>query len=343
MKNCYRNSVAGLVYILVSGLLVFISLEMFSRAVRPVFPGVTRVASTSSGGVRNVPTFNEPSTTYSQVSGEFNALTTIDSRGNRIVPSSDDKSKVSLVFLGDSFTFGQGLIDEETIPNIVCNKIRAKCTNLGVPGTSPKSQKSILKNYLKTSPEQSGVLIHLTLASTSQNHAGNDISPYPKSRDEDSDIGLQHSKQFALRTLRARLISSVRLLSKHSNLFRLLRLYCGDKIRILAFSRSSGSVSKYQLSLFSKDMIEMRKIASENGLAYMPVLVSSSSSVSSEDHLKTSSDLNELLPFEILLPEVNWNVAQHWYKLDGHFSPAGANVLALHLIDRLNQRFNLKQ
>ena len=52
-----------------------------------------------------------PGTRYRQVSSEYDALTTITAEGYR-VPA--PKGPLDVIFLGDSFTFGSGLADDET-------------------------------------------------------------------------------------------------------------------------------------------------------------------------------------------------------------------------------------
>lgn len=68
----------------------------------------------------------------------YKASYTIDDRVNRIVRSTGDGP--ALVFFGDSFTFGDGLDDPDTMPQQLADLLggRQKVVNLGVTGYGPQ-------------------------------------------------------------------------------------------------------------------------------------------------------------------------------------------------------------
>ena len=88
--------------------------EVVTRIWLPVSPGTQRLAADGD----SLPDWVEPATTYFQVAREFNSLTTLDFRGHRQLLGDDEPE---VIFLGDSFTFGIGLNDQETMSYLYKN------------------------------------------------------------------------------------------------------------------------------------------------------------------------------------------------------------------------------
>ena len=86
-----------------------------------------------------------PGARYRQISTEFDVETTISPRGYRL-PYDGPRSEI--LFVGDSFTFGIGLADEETFASIYCQSRAVTCANLGRPGSGTVRQIDRLANAL---------------------------------------------------------------------------------------------------------------------------------------------------------------------------------------------------
>ena len=73
------------------------------------------------------------------------ALTTITDKGYRgpAVQGNPD-----VLFVGDSFTFGFGLTDDQTFPSIYCKQQGLQCVNLGMPGSGTLRQVRRLEQFL---------------------------------------------------------------------------------------------------------------------------------------------------------------------------------------------------
>jgi hypothetical protein len=75
---------------------------------------------------------------------EYRNHARIDELGGRqVVPQSN--ATLLLPMLGDSFTFGVGVGDEETFPSVLQGSMAERLVNLGVPGTSLERQVAIVK------------------------------------------------------------------------------------------------------------------------------------------------------------------------------------------------------
>jgi len=89
----------------------------------------------------------EPNSEFNVSDYEYNDIAHINELGGRSVAHLDgrDKSKALLPFLGDSFTFGVGVSDEETFSSVLSEEIQdLRIVNLGIPGTALDSQLKIV-------------------------------------------------------------------------------------------------------------------------------------------------------------------------------------------------------
>jgi hypothetical protein len=171
-----KKRLSLIVYFLFTFIIIFISVEIFSRFVFPISIGV-KIVDEKKTLIKNQ-YFNNKNSTYYQYHPEYFVLTNIDSDGNRIVPSSVNSNKL-IIFVGDSHMFGQGVDDFNTIPNLVCKKIVTKCINLSVPGTGTVFQGYLLEAFTKkklNNKFKDIKVVHLYVASTMYNHSGNDLT-----------------------------------------------------------------------------------------------------------------------------------------------------------------------
>src|SRR5262245_7976523 len=87
----------------------------------------------------------EPNSEFNMVHYEFNHIAHSDELGGRAVIHREYKSKALLPFLGDSFTFGVGVSDEETFSSVLSGEIQdQRIINLGVPGAALNSELKIV-------------------------------------------------------------------------------------------------------------------------------------------------------------------------------------------------------
>jgi hypothetical protein len=130
-------------FALVAGSVLFALaiVEVVLRVFFPLYGGRDNI--TVDG--KAIQTFLDPGVTYRQWSNEYNALTTITDKGYR-APAVEGNPDV--VFVGDSFTFGFGLTDDETFASIYCKELRLQCANLGQPGSGTLRQVRRLRQYL---------------------------------------------------------------------------------------------------------------------------------------------------------------------------------------------------
>jgi hypothetical protein len=116
--------------------------EVVLRSFFPLYGGRDNI--TPDG--RQIRNLLEPNVVYRQYSNEYDVLTTITDKGHR-VPAADGTPET--IFVGDSFTFGWGLADDQVFATIYCQRQHLQCVNLGMPGSGTVRQVARLQEYLE--------------------------------------------------------------------------------------------------------------------------------------------------------------------------------------------------
>jgi hypothetical protein len=119
--------------ILTSTVLSLLALEAVSRWVFPINPGSQNLALDGTPFRFDQRGSHLPrGVVYMQASDEFQARTTTTSAGHR---GPAHPAPPEVLFLGDSFTYGQGLSDDETFVAQFCGQLKISCANLGRPSS----------------------------------------------------------------------------------------------------------------------------------------------------------------------------------------------------------------
>jgi hypothetical protein len=87
----------------------------------------------------------KPDTQFNVKYYEYSTTVHTDHWGGRVVPSVKAGGLPVIPVLGDSFSFGLGVKDEETFINLICKNSDAVYLNLGAPGSSLPNQLDILE------------------------------------------------------------------------------------------------------------------------------------------------------------------------------------------------------
>src|SRR5262245_34275720 len=116
MRASRREWLIRISFLVVSSLFALVLAEGMVRVFFPLYDG--RDNLTLDG--KPLKEWFEPNSVYRQVSNEYDARTTITRQGHR-VPGTEGNPEV--VFLGDSFTYGYGLSDDQTFASIYCSTL----------------------------------------------------------------------------------------------------------------------------------------------------------------------------------------------------------------------------
>lgn len=85
-----------------------------------------------------------PGAHFTQSYIEWTTPVNIDGLGGRRVRTSNGSGS-PIAWMGDSFTFGAGVSDEETFVSAVCSSVGAVCANFGLPGSCLPDQMDIFE------------------------------------------------------------------------------------------------------------------------------------------------------------------------------------------------------
>lgn len=280
----------------------------------------------------------QPGAVYRQVSNEYDALTTITEKGHR-APAVDGNPDI--VFIGDSFTYGYGLADEETFVSIYCRARALGCANLGVPGSGTVREIERLESFLERwhwHPREVRLFFFAMSGSFSN---GNDF--------RDNFDREMHERQ-ATRGLEPggagiqgrgggsveRLIGLQATLLRHSNLLRLLKLYAGPMLKTMVVAEPGDDRMAIALEATRRALLRLDELSRLHEFGYQIFLIVPVQDILRGTAEETLAALNAVSPKAAVLtaPAFEDGPSAYYYAFDGHLNPAGSRRLAEFLLAR---------
>ncbi len=316
--------------LLLSGTLVGLLIaEIATRFLHPISPGAQKI--TLEG--QPIQDWLQPGTVYRQVSSEYDANTTITEKGHR---APKVQGNPDVVFLGDSFTFGQGLTDQETFAYIYCSSLNVSCANLGTPGAGTVEEVYVLEKFLEEwdwRPKEVKLFIFAMTASFS---GGNDLADnfYYVRRERNKEAGKELTLQKA--TERKGWSTSAGLLEKvlgyrytllrHSNLLRLAKFYWGPLLRSTLISELDKGRLDEALRITGQQLNNLDQLSKKYGFEYSIYLLHPVQDIIRASHNETLMKLNSVSPVPMQgtghLFQVN--PTHFYYPYDGHLNKHGS-------------------
>lgn len=282
--------------------------------------------------------FLTPGSVYRQVSNEYDALTTITDRGHR-VPAVDGNPDI--VFIGDSFTFGYGLRDEETFVSVYCTRQGLSCANLGQPGSGTLRQVERLEQYLAQWGWRPREVRLFFFAMSGSFSSGNDfVDNYDRELRMRAEAAGRNSppKQPEARAGGAaeRIIGLQSSLLRHSNLMRLLKFYAGPLLKSMIVAEPGGERMTVALDATRKALLRLDALSREYGFEYSIYLIVPVQDILRGTSGQTLAALNSVAP-KPAIPTAQLyadSPAQYYFAFDGHLNPEGNRLLAGFLASR---------
>lgn len=319
-KPPFAKRLMGNLLALFIGLMIALLIgEIASRLIMPIFPGSLKLDK--NGDPLEIHSV-EPGAVYRQYSEEFDALTTITRDGYRVPEVQGDPD---IVFIGDSFTFGQGLQDDDTFIMQYCNQARLKCMNLGVPGMGTITEVERLQKYLtdyKIHPKK----VYLSmLVMTSFLGAGNDLNDNLQTmaqREDDHGDVHEEEPQSGLRQLADTAF-------KYSNLARVLKFYFMPAIKNMIVIEPEKDRLQEALKLTQEQLAKLDALSKQYHFDYKIILFHPVQDISRGSYKETIRQIQAIAPIpvvssaEILQPDPN----QYYFSLDGHFNKQGSQKI----------------
>ena len=301
---------------------VFAIGEVASRFVSPISPGPSIL---DMQGNKQKISYVAPGKQFRIITPDFDAVTTITADGYR---APEVKGNPDTLFVGDSFTYAQGVRDEEAFPAVYCKSKGIECANLAVPGASTLFEIDHLEHYLKTknwSPNN----VHFFF------FTGNDFSdnldadekrskgePY-----EPGEMNLRSDKE--KKSLRRRVIEAG---LHYSNLLRVAYFKVLPLIRDNP-EEAQASLTK-ALDITRKEFLRLDKFSQKYAFNYQIFVVFTQPEIEHGLYKQLAKKIQAISPVPVIsLGDLfKDNTADYYFPTDGHFSVAGNKILAEYLL-----------
>ncbi|MCB9990836.1 MAG: SGNH/GDSL hydrolase family protein [Rhodospirillales bacterium] len=335
MKTMFKN----ILLMAVSVLVTLVMLEGASRLVMPVKYGNEVMALDGSA----LPPYEgdemlRPGLSYRVVSQEFDTVVTHTPSGYRGL---SEPVNPEVVFIGDSFTYGVGLQDKETIPHIYCRELDLVCVNLGVPGTATIRQLDRLERYLQEKNWRPREVKLLFMGMTAALLAGNDLNgnleELPK---EDVPVAAEAAPVVSGGGgLLAWLVGQRTFMLDHSNLVR-IAYYIGGPLLRAGLSPETGDDELHRALGVTKDQFaRLEALSKQYGFAYHIYIIHPMQDVINDTWENTLQALQDIAPEGAVVTSLAPAVfrddslpSSNYYPMDGHLNAAGAEKTALYLV-----------
>lgn len=297
--------------------------EVVARVFFPIYGGVDNV--TIDGAP--VKDWFAPGSVYRQISNEYDAITTITSKGHR-VPGTDANPDV--VFIGDSFTFGFGLKDDETFASRYCSAMQVSCANLGIPGSGTVRQLRRLEQFLTEHQWKPKEVKWFFFGMSGSFSAGNDFV-------DNYDFGRRQSGTVApppAPSLAGRLIGLQSLLLENSYLMRQVKYRWGPVLKSLIVDAPGESRMSEALRYTRAALQELDDSSRRLGFEYTIYLI-----VPVQDIIRGTADdtlaaFNSISPKPAIAtaPVLADDPTKYYFAYDGHLNAEGSRRVADMLI-----------
>ena len=301
--------------------------EVASRYLVPVSPGPS-LLDMSGNPIKQ--SYIEPNTEFRILTPDFDAATSITGDGYRAPKAKDNNPNT--IFVGDSFTYGQGVRDTEVFPHLFCEDKKLSCVNLAVPGASTLYEVDRLESYLKQkgwAPDNVYLFFFTgndfgdNIWADEQRAAGKSYEPLELSPDKEqaSIDSLPIHKQMMTTGF------------KYSNLLRVLYF------KVLPSLRQKGDVDAHQaemkkaLSISKEGFDRLHALSKEYAFDYQIFVLYPEVEIRKNLHKGLYEQLQAVTPSKIIpLGEIfETDTAAQFFPSDGHYTVSGNRLLADHL------------
>ncbi len=323
---------AGLMFS--SVLIVVLVAEGVSR----VFAPISDLRENISLDGKRVYDLFAPGAVYRQVSNEYDALTTITAKGHR-VPQVDGNPDV--IFIGDSFTYGYGLSDEQTFVSIYCRERRLACANLAQPGSGTLKEVERLEQYLKTWDWHPREVRLFVFAMSGSFSAGNDfVDNYQReihTRSLQTDASAAQAVPAGNQAGAVeRIIGLQGVLLRHSNLMRLLKFHAGPMLKGMFVADPGQERMAIALAATHGALSRLDNLSRSAGFEYTIFLIVPVQDILRGTADKTLAALNSVSPKSVVPTAqlFSESPASFYYAFDGHLNPEGNRRMAEFLAAR---------
>ena len=333
--NLIKSLLTNFTLFVCSVLMVLVVMELLSRWIVPITFGTKKLDR--DGKPVEAVAYDDvtliPGLEYRQVSSEFNGKVTITDLGHRIPRLKD---KPDTVFIGDSFTFGVGLSDEETFAYLYNKAKKVSCANLGRFNTGTHQQLDILEYFLKTHQWRPHEVKLFFFGMVGALMSGNDLRDNLVYQMGKEDKRFESGRNLK-RTL-ATLIRADEVVLKYSNLARWIKFKIGPWLKSKMWPNSDKKQLSYALESTRQALSRLDKASHQYRFNYKIYVIHPIADLLRGTHGRTVKRLFRILPHPgidlISTADLfNEKPTRYYFSSDGHINSRGSKVLAQFLID----------
>lgn len=324
--------------VLFSIAVALLGVEFLSRYAAPVSPGVRNLDLSGNPVAVNTPVGLRlrRNLVYRQISNEFDVKVSIGEYGNRVP---DPQGSPEVIFLGDSFTFGQGLKDHQTFPYIYCQTAKLSCANLGRSGTGTGRQLDIFQHYLDTEGWRPKRVKLFVMAMSGSFLAGNDLHDnyfydlvQKRSGTSEETVVNKRNLEPTAPTWFEKLIAQRGRVLEWSNLARFLYFKFGPEIKASLSPEPASDLVRQALAATRIQLSRLGKLADRYGFDYQIYLLYPVQDLILGSHTETASVLKSLIERDVEFVDTaaifSESPEKFYFSYDGHFNSAGSRRLA---------------
>ena len=323
-----KSILANLSLLSVSVLVVLGISEVASRYMVPVSPG-PKLLDMDGNALRQ--SYIKPNTQFRIITPDFDAPTRITADGYR-APEAKDSNPTTL-FVGDSFTYGQGVKDSEAFPQLYCEAKGLSCVNLAVPGASTLYEVDRLEGFLKKkgwAPDNvyffffTGNDFGDNIWAAAQRDAGKSYEPIELH--PEIEQAQKNSMPIHKRLMKEGF--------KYSNLLRVVYFKVLPSLRQQSDAEAHQAEMKKALSITKEGFDRLHKLSDEYAFNYQIFILYPEPEIRQNRHKTLHDELQAIAPSKIISlgSAFEKDTAAQYFPSDGHFTVSGNRILADHLL-----------
>lgn len=307
-------------------------LEGASRYLFPVSPGARFVdASGTRVQIYADAVRLTPGLKFEQISADYRAWAEVGPDGYR-VPAA---AMPDVVFVGDSFTFGQGLPDDKTFAVAYCTKTGLSCANLGRPGTGTHAQVRILKHFLSEYGWHPSEVKLFVLAYTGGLSAGNDfvdtfLEVHPPVGRED-EVGGAVTLASEAEGPWEWLVGRRQWVLAHSNLARIAHQQFGNTLRGVMLRQPAPEELQTGIDAVADELGNLGQLAADHGFVVTVYVVHPVQALLQGTYPATVAAVKAAAGPLRVVDTASAHLdrpADYYFPYDGHWNTAGAARIA---------------
>lgn len=322
-----KSVIANLALLTVSMSIVVVGAEVVSRYVVPISPGPHLL---TLDGQPLVQSYMKPDASYRIVTPDFDAETNITSDGYR---APESKGNPDTLFIGDSFTFAQGVTDDKTFPSLYCEEKGLDCANLSVPGASTLYTLDRLESFLdKKGWAPNNVFLFFftgndftdNIWAADQREKGESYEPLELSPE------IEHAKKQSLPIHKRMVDASL----KHSNLMRVLYYKALPAFREQGDPEAANTQLAKSLAITKVEFQRLQALSEEYAFNYKIFVLYAEPEIKQQRHLQLKEDLQNVSSTKIISLGALFadDLGKYYFPSDGHFTESGNQKLSEFLI-----------